>query len=95
MIALLKPDLIDGQQELVPDRFLKLLPQIRRQASIAFRHHRAEARQELIEEVIARAYCAWFRLVQLGKEAVAYATPLANLPSAGSVRGGRLAAGTA
>ena len=78
MIALLQPDLIDGQQELVPDRFLKLLPQIRRQASVAFRHHRAEARQELIEEVIARAYCAWVRLVQLGKEAVAYATPLAQ-----------------
>ena len=78
MIALLQPDLIDRQQELVPDRFLELLPQIRRQASIAFRHQRAEARQELIEEVIARAYCAWVRLVQLGKEAVAYATPLAQ-----------------
>ena len=37
MIALLKDGLTDEQQELVHERFLAMLPRIRRQALVAFR----------------------------------------------------------
>ncbi len=59
------------------DRFLTMLPQIRAQALVAFRKLRAELRAELVQEVIANAYCAFVRLVQQGKEDVAFQTPLA------------------
>ena len=92
MIALMQPDLIDGQQELVPDRFLELLPQIRRQASIAFRHYGTEAREELVQSAVALAYQTWVRLVRLGKESLAYATPLAQF-GIRQVRDGRQVGG--
>ena len=58
------------------DRFLVMLPKIRAQALVAFRNVRAERRKELIQEVIANAFCAFTRLVRQGKEHVAYPTPL-------------------
>ncbi|HTQ40086.1 MAG TPA: hypothetical protein VMJ32_13760 [Pirellulales bacterium] len=48
-----------------------MLPQIRREAWIAFRDRRAAAREELIQEVIANTYCAFAQLVRCGKQAVA------------------------
>jgi hypothetical protein len=59
-------------------KFLEMLPRIRRQASVAFRNKSPEAREELIAEVVANAYCTYCRLVERGKEDVALATPLAQ-----------------
>jgi hypothetical protein len=59
-------------------RFVHMLPRIRRQACIAFRRLRPDRKDELIQEVVANAYCAFVRLVDRGKADVAYATPLAK-----------------
>jgi hypothetical protein len=77
MIALLKTA---RRKKLPPawqDRFLAMLPQIREQARLACRASRAEAKEEFISEVLANTYCAYSRLVQRGREDLAYATPLA------------------
>jgi hypothetical protein len=59
------------------DKFLAMLPAIREQARLAFRAHNPEAKEELIAEVVANAFCAFARLVERGKQDVAHATPLA------------------
>ena len=59
-------------------RFLNMLPAIRRHARIAFRHLGSEARAEMVEEVVANAFVAYQRLVELGKAELAYPTPLAS-----------------
>ena len=59
-------------------RFLEMLPRIRRQASVAFRRLRPDHKDEVIQEVVANAYCAFVRLVDRGKGDIAYATPLAK-----------------
>ena len=56
------------------DRFVAMLPKIRAQALVAFRNMRAERREELVQEVVANAFCAFTRLVRQGKESVAYPT---------------------
>jgi len=61
----------------VHDRFLALLPQIKRHAQLAFRSVQPAAREELIQEVIANTYVAFARLVELDKADLAFATPLA------------------
>jgi len=79
MIAPLRTNTQNHQPDAaVQHQFLTMLPQIRRQAWMVFRDRRAEAREELIEEVIANAYCAFAQLVRRGKQAVAYPTPLAH-----------------
>ena len=78
MLASLRSDLTDNNAALKPDRFLELLPRIRRQASRAFRHLRTEARHELTAETVANAFCAFVRLARQGKVDLAYATPLAQ-----------------
>ena len=60
------------------DQFLKMLPGIRRYARLALRQLRAEEREEAIQEVVAAAFCAFGRLVELGREDLAYPTPLAR-----------------
>src|SRR3954454_17212506 len=60
------------------DRFLTMLPLIRRQAFSAFRFWAPCRRSEAIQEVIAGAYVAYARLVEQGREELAYATPLAQ-----------------
>jgi hypothetical protein len=57
-------------------KFLSLLPLIVRQADIAFRNKDAESREELTAEVVANAYVCFVRLVQLGRESLAFGTPL-------------------
>ena len=79
-------------QEPQHDRFLLMLPQIRRQASIAFRKFSSDARDELVQEVIANCYHAWVLLVRRGKESVAYPTPLAQF-AIRQVRDGRRVGG--
>jgi hypothetical protein len=54
-------------------------PGIRRQARVAFRKLGAEERDEAMTEVIANVACAYHRLVEFGKEELAYAIPLARL----------------
>ena len=54
----------------------------------AFRGLRAEARDELTQEVVANAYCAFAQLVRRSKAALAYPTPLAQF-AIRQVRAGR------
>ena len=72
--------------------FLAMLPAIRRQARISFRSVPPEARDELIQEVVANCLVAYRRLVQLGKTDIAYPTALARF-AVKQVRSGRRVAG--
>jgi hypothetical protein len=65
-------------QSAVHAKFLDMLPRIRRQASVAFRNALPEAREELIAEVVANAFHGYCRLVERGKQDLAFATPLAQ-----------------
>ncbi len=58
--------------------FLQMLPTIQQYASTAFRHLKAEAKQEAVQDVTANALVAFVRLVELGKTDVAYPTVLAG-----------------
>jgi hypothetical protein len=60
------------------DRFLELLPTIRRVARIAFRGWGAEAREDAVAEIIANSFAAFARLVARGKVDVAFGTALAR-----------------
>ncbi len=68
--------------------FLKMLPAIRRSAEFAFRCVPAEAREDLVEEVIANAFVAYSRLAKAGKTGVVGPTPLAHYAIA-QIRTGR------
>ena len=59
------------------EKFLAMLPAIRAQAKLAFRHQDPEAQEEFVAEVVANAFCAYQRLVERGKVDVALPTPLA------------------
>ena len=77
MITIIKqPHQVRKAQE--HERFLEMLPRVRRQAHRAFHRFRPELRDELVQEVEANAFCAFVALVHRGKADVAYATPLAN-----------------
>lgn len=56
--------------------FLGMLPQIQEQANFAFRHHRREAREELIAETVATCWVSFVRLVERGKMEAVAPTPL-------------------
>jgi len=73
-------------------QFVAMLPQIRKLARLAFRAARPELKEELIAEVVANAFCAFNRLVERGKEDIAYATPLAAF-AVKQVRSGRRVGG--
>jgi len=60
----------------VQQRFEQMLPRIRRQAAIAFSDYAPEARDDLVAEVVANAYCAFVRLAARGKTDLGYAVPL-------------------
>ena len=60
------------------DRFLQLLPGIQQYALLAFRHLRAEAREDAVAEVVANTLVAFVGLVERGKMTSAYATVLAR-----------------
>ena len=72
MIAPVKPSRPDSHQADWHAEFLAMLPAIRRQARISFRSVPPEARDELIQEVVANCLVAYRRLVQLGKADIAY-----------------------
>jgi len=73
-------------------RFLSLLPSICEHAEFRFRHQAPEAREELIQETVSRALVDYRRLVERGKEHLAYAGPLAKYAIA-QVRQGRRVGG--
>ena len=58
--------------------FLEMLPRIRSRARQAFGWLGSEMKDELIQEVVANAFCAFMSLVRRGKSEIAYATPLTN-----------------
>lgn len=58
--------------------FMALLPDIRRHILFAFRGLQADRREEAMQEALANALVAYIRLYELGKTAVAYASPLAD-----------------
>ena len=58
MIATLRTGSLDLTSETVHEIFLELMPQIRQQAVFAFRGQHSDARDELLQEVVANAYCA-------------------------------------
>ena len=69
-------------------RFLSLLPSISRHARIQVRGLPKAYREDALDEVLAHALVAYARLVELGKEGLAYATPLARY-SVAQYRAGR------
>jgi hypothetical protein len=69
-------------------RFLAIVPAIRRTAEICFRKLRPQLRQEMVQEVIASALLAYWRLVERGKEELAFPSALAKFAVA-QVRQGR------
>ncbi len=60
------------------EQFLTMVPAIQRYARSAFRNLRSQTREEAVCAVVADAFFAFRRLVELGKHDVAYATPLAR-----------------
>jgi hypothetical protein len=68
--------------------FLAILPAIRRHARISFRNAAPELRQELVQETIANSLANYARLVELGKQDVAFPSALAHYAVA-QVRAGR------
>ncbi len=75
MIAIAKPP-VDAND--VHEQFLTMLPWITTLARRAFQRFNSERRNDLVHEVIATAYVAFARLVEQGKQDLAYATPLGN-----------------
>ena len=72
--------------------FLAMLPVIETHARCTFRRLDPEAREEAVQEVIANACCAFARLAQRGKIALAYPTVLARYGVA-QVKDGRKVGG--
>jgi hypothetical protein len=60
------------------EAFEKMIPIITNHARIAFRHLRAEARAEAIQETLCNACQAYARLVELGRTDVAFPSALAK-----------------
>jgi len=69
--------------------FEAMLPTIRRVASYRFRRAPPWRREELIQDVIAKAYLAYVNLVARGKSALAFPTILADF-AVRHVRAGRV-----
>ena len=58
--------------------FLAMLPTIIRYARASFRDLDPDSRQELVQECVANCFVAYARLVQRGKQSLAYPTVLAK-----------------
>jgi hypothetical protein len=77
MIAIARPT---SEKPVVPawhEPFLVMLPAIVRHASISFTDHPYQTRKELVQEAVANCLVAYVRLVELGKQDIAYPTVLA------------------
>ena len=70
-----------SKDDRIPDwhpRFLAMVPAIRRTAEICFRKLRPDLRREMVDEVIVSALAGYARLVERGKEDLAFASALAR-----------------
>jgi hypothetical protein len=88
MIARIKRRQSKAKSQASHIRFLAMLPAIRRRAHIAFREAGPQLREELVQEVVAGSFATYSRLVELGKEELAFPYPLARF-AIGQVRAGR------
>jgi hypothetical protein len=89
MIAITRqPRRTTSAQEQDNEQFLKLVPAITRYARFALRDLQPQEREEALSEVLAQAFCAFRRLVELGKQDLAYASPLARF-AVSRLRAGR------
>ena len=76
-----------------PDRdakFLAMLPRIRRQAGYYLRRVPTEERVDAVQEVVARSFIAYLRLIERGKSELAFAGPLARYAACQYLRGRRV-----
>ena len=78
MIATARPHRKCLSTRVLHAAFLAMLPDIRRNALIAFRDLDPEAKAEAVQEVTANAFVAFARLAELGKTDVAYPSVLAK-----------------
>jgi len=92
MIAIARPVPSKTSRPVWHAGFLAMLPAIERHAKIAFRHLDAEAREEMVQEVICNACRAYARLAELNKTEVAYPGALARFGVA-QARSGRRTGG--
>jgi RNA polymerase sigma factor (sigma-70 family) len=72
------------------DRFMQLVPRIRRYAEMRFRGLSGDAHDDMVQETIARALVDFLRLRERNKESMAYATPLARFAVAHVQHGRRV-----
>ena len=70
------------------ERFLHLLPAIRRHALVSFRDLDSEAREDAVQAAVGIAWANFRRLVALGRTELVYAGPLARY-AVSRVRDGR------
>ncbi len=59
-------------------RFVSMLPSIRRTAAFQLSGMTPEVKEDALAEVVANCFVAYFRLVELGKESLAYPSALAG-----------------
>lgn len=78
MIAFARPPVTTEFSEDCRERFEPMIAKIRAKARFAFRWLDNEARDDLIQEVVANAWVAFCRLWHQGRADAAYPTPLAN-----------------
>ena len=57
---------MNGKAEPWYERFLQMLPRIKRQAAVAFRHLPHESREEAVQEVVTHAVVAFKALYDKG-----------------------------
>jgi hypothetical protein len=92
MIAIAKPSTPiakhDSDQATIHEKFLALLPRIRRHAELSFRGLDPDAREESVSEAVAYAWWAFHRLAQLDRLSLAHPSALATFAVA-RVRDGR------
>jgi len=92
MIVAIRPDASPSARSAWSDAFVKMLPLIERQADFAFRRLRAEARHEMVSEVVANAYCAFAAAVKRERQHFAHPLSLA-MYAIRQVRSGRMTGG--
>ena len=92
MIAICKPATAQSATDAWHDAFLEMLPGIYRQARIAFRHLKPEAREEAVREVVAHVVTAFKAHWDQDKAELAYPRCWPCTASSGSRSAGRSAA---
>ena len=71
-------------------KFLAMLPRIRQQAGYYLRRVSRKDRADAVEEVVARSFITYLRLIERGKAELAFAGPLARYAACQYLRGRRV-----